>query len=103
MDQTPWSIGSRDEIIAQMAEFLKANPDFHTEVLDMSVDIESPSTAKVWMRRTDKGLAEGPNRETLMQFAWVCRGEEGWFCEGYQGVRSFPFFGGEDVVEGGGL
>jgi hypothetical protein len=102
MDQTPWFVGSRDEIISQIDEFLKMNPNYHTEILDMSVDIDSASTAKVWVRRTDKGLADGPNRETLMQFAWVFRDEE-WLCEGYQGVRSFPFYGGDDAPDGGGL
>jgi hypothetical protein len=59
IDQTPWSVSSRDEIISEMYEFLKMNPDFHTEILDMSVDIDSTSTAKVWVRRTDTGLAHG--------------------------------------------
>lgn len=102
MDQTPWFIGSRDEIISQMEEFLKTNPDFHTEILDMSVDLDSTTTAKVWVRRTDEGLAEGPKRETLMQLAWVYRDGE-WLCDGYQGVRSFPFFGGDDAAARGGV
>lgn len=102
MDQTPLSATNRDEVVLLMDEFLKANPDFHTEILDMSVDIDSTSTAKVWMRRTDTGLAEGPNRETLMQLSWVLRDGE-WLCDGYQGVRSFPFFGGDDAPSGGGI
>lgn len=102
MDQTAWSVSSRDQLISQMDEFLKMNPNFHTEILDMSVDIDSTSTAKVWIRRTDTGLVQGPNKETLMQLSWVLRDEE-WLCEGYQGVRSFPFYGGNDVPGGGGI
>jgi hypothetical protein len=37
-------------------EYLKANPNYRTEILDMSVHIESTSTAKVWVRRTVTGL-----------------------------------------------
>jgi hypothetical protein len=96
MDQSTWSLTSRDEVIAHIEEFLKMNPDFFTEILDISVDIEPDSqAAHVWIRRTDSGLADGPTRETLMQLAWRLADGE-WVCVGYQGVRSFPLFGGLD-------
>lgn len=96
MDQSDWNLTSRDEVIAYIEEFLKVNPKFHTEILDISVDVEPDSdAAKVWIRRTDNGLADGPTRETLMQLAWRFTDDE-WVCVGYQGVRSFPLFGGVD-------
>lgn len=114
MDQTDWALASRDEVVAQIEEWLEKNPNFHTEIVDISVNtIAETNTAYVWIRRTDTGLAQGPNRETLMQLTWALRDGE-WVCEGYQvcivafhrrlltipttfkGVRSFPFYGGID-------
>lgn len=102
MDQSDWRATSRDEIIALMEDFVTANPDFYSEILDISVDVDpSCQAAKVWIRRTDAGLAEGPTRETLMQLAWQLKDGE-WVCVGYQGVRSFPFYGGLDDSKSGG-
>lgn len=95
MDDDSWTVDTREAIISQIEQFFTENPDFHTEILDMSVELDDAcSEASVWIRRTDVGLAEGPRRETVMQFLWVRKGLE-WFCSGYQGVRSFPFYGGE--------
>jgi hypothetical protein len=103
MDQTPLSVTSRDEIIAEIEGFLQANPKFYTKIVDMSADIEpNNSCAKVWIRRTDTGLEDGRALETLMQFSWTLRDGE-WLCEGYQGVRSFPFYGGSDEPAVNGL
>ena len=96
MDQNTWNLTSRDEVIAHIEDFLKMNPDFFTQILDISVAIEPDSdAAKVWIRRTDSGLADGPTRETLMELAWRLMDGE-WVCVGYQGVRSFPLYGGLD-------
>jgi hypothetical protein len=96
MDQTPWSVTSRDEIVAEIEAFLQANPKFHTKIMDMSADVDPNNTsAKIWIRRTDTGLEDGRALETLMQFTWTLRDGE-WLCEGYQGVRSFPFYVGSD-------
>lgn len=69
----------------------------------MSVDVDDKrGTASVWMLRTDMDLAEGPRRETVMELAWVRKGDD-WFCSGYQGVRRFPFYASNDALGGGGL
>ena len=94
MDQTPWRVSNREAIITQMNDFLAANPEFHTEILDLTVDVdEKRGRASVWIRRTDTGLSEGWKKETIMEFGWVEK-DGRWWCGGYKGVRSFPFYGG---------
>ena len=103
MDATPsWSIVDRDDIVLRMVEYLKRNPSYHTEIQDISVHIESPSRAKVWIRRTVTGLAEGHDRETLAQLAWVLKYGR-WLLEGYQGMRGFSFYGGDHMPGLGGI
>ncbi len=102
-DYTPcWSSVGRDEVSVDMMEYLRMNPNYHTEILDMSVHIESKGTAKVWLRRVITGLAEGPNRETLGQLTWVLQDGQ-WLLDSYQGMRGFSIFGGDDTEVGGGL
>lgn len=83
---------SRAELIETIEGFLDSNPNFHSDILDTSAEVdEHLGIGKVSILRTDTGLAEGPNRETFMELSWIRNGNE-WFCNGYQGLRSFPYY-----------
>lgn len=101
MDDNPWSVNNREAINNYMEDFLTEHPDFYTEILDMSVELdEKRGTASVWVLRSDINLTDKPRSETYMELAWVRKGED-WYCCGYQGVKSFPFYASDDHGGGG--
>ena len=79
MDDTSWTAKTRGHIKNQMEQFLIENPNFHTEITDISIDgDDKDGVASAWIVRTDTGLVEGPDRETIMELSWMRRGSE-WF------------------------
>jgi hypothetical protein len=93
---------SRTDTLDFMSRFLKENPEYRTEVQDISVDVnEATGTASVWILRTCDGLADFMRRENVCHLTW--QWEEGdWYCIEYEAIRYFPFFTIE-ALQGGGL
>ena len=86
------STSSQEELIEKMRRVMDSFPDYHTEVLDVSAEVnETTGSAKAWMLRTCNGFPDGLRRETVCQLTWERRNGD-WYCSSYRGIRSFPWW-----------
>lgn len=94
-DDDQWVFSGREGLIKHMENFLAANPQLYTEILNSTAEVdERKGVGRVDILRNVTGLAGGaPKKEAFMEFRWVrCAGGE-WLCSEYRGLRGFSFFG----------
>lgn len=97
VDDYRHTVTVRDGSIEFVTGYLDENPNFHTEVSQINAEVdEKLGDAKVWISRIDTGLTEGKPRECVMLLTWIRKGND-WFCTGYEGMRSFPFYTSDEL------
>lgn len=86
---------SFEENMASSRHLAEQDPSFHLEIVHISTNFQSKSSASVWLEMNVTGVSPGVTMKGFSELKWRLSSEDGkWYCYRHLGMRGSLMNGG---------